>query len=178
MQVWDLKSSDTSVHISHQPTYTLHPSVPVRRVLWRPEFPTEIAVVSNEDFGGGSGAELLASPRLQAATPSFINASASLIELTKDKDPKGNGTVGDAVEIWDVRRGWIAKWTVEASASEGSVTGKTLNRGELHYWELPCTQMPFSATRMHFGSNMHLEHLLKSTCVGLYALLTQFRAWP
>ncbi|KAG1883918.1 hypothetical protein F4604DRAFT_1648655 [Suillus subluteus] len=116
-QVWDLATSGTSVHIAHQPTYTLHPSFPVRRVLWRPEFPSEIALVSNEDFGGGSGSELLASPRLQSATPAFINASNS---VTKDKDPKGNGA--DTVEIWDVRRGWIAKWTVEASSSEGGVT--------------------------------------------------------
>ncbi|KAG2341601.1 hypothetical protein BDR05DRAFT_888115 [Suillus weaverae] len=116
-QVWDLATSGTSVHIAHQPTYILHPSFPVRRVLWRPEFPSEIAIVSNEDFGGGSGNELLASPRLQSATPAFINASNS---VTKDKDPKGNGA--DAVEIWDVRRGWIAKWTVEASSSEGGVT--------------------------------------------------------
>jgi WD40 repeat protein len=126
VQVWDLNTSGTSVHIAHQPTYTLHPSFPVRRVLWRPEFPTEIAVVSNGDFGGSS-TELLASPRLQSATPSFINSSASLTELTKDKDSKGNGAVGDVLEIWDVRRSWIAKWTVEASASECGVTGRFLN---------------------------------------------------
>lgn len=117
VKVWDLATSGTSVHIAHQPTYTLHSSFPVRRVLWRPEFPSEIALVSNEDFGGGSGSELLASPRLQSATPAFINASSS---VTKDKDPKSNGA--DAVEIWDVRRGWIAKWTVEVSMSEGGVT--------------------------------------------------------
>jgi len=122
-QVWDLNTSGTSVHIAHQPTYTLHPSFPVRRVLWRPEFPAEIAVVSNGDFGGGSNTELLASPRLQSTTPSFINASTSLTEFTKEKDSKGTGAVGDVVEIWDVRRSWIAKWTVEASASECGVTG-------------------------------------------------------
>jgi hypothetical protein len=31
---------------------------------------------------------------------------------------------GDVVEIWDVRRGWIAKWSVTGSAVEGGVTGK------------------------------------------------------
>lgn len=30
---------------------------------------------------------------------------------------------GDAVEIWDVRRGWIAKWRVTGSANEGGATG-------------------------------------------------------
>ncbi|KAG5220604.1 WD40 repeat protein [Salix suchowensis] len=29
---------------------------------------------------------------------------------------------GDPIEIWDVRRGWIAKWSVNGSASEGGVT--------------------------------------------------------
>ncbi|KAG1739394.1 uncharacterized protein EDB91DRAFT_1134938 [Suillus paluster] len=121
VKVWDLTTSGTSAHIAHQPTYTLHPSFPVRRVLWRPEYPSELAIVSNEDFGGGT--ELLASPRLQSATPAFISASSSVTDATKDKDSKGNGA--DAVEIWDVRRGWIAKWTVEASASEGGVTDAT-----------------------------------------------------
>ncbi|KAG0696924.1 hypothetical protein DFH29DRAFT_812461 [Suillus ampliporus] len=119
--VWDLTTSGTSAHIAHQPTYTLHPSFPVRRVLWRPEFPSEIALVSNEDFGGGT--ELLASPRLQSAIPAFISATTSVTDATKDKDSKSNGA--DTVEIWDVRRGWIAKWTVEASASEGGVTDAT-----------------------------------------------------
>ena len=31
--------------------------------------------------------------------------------------------MGDPVEIWDVRRGYIAKWTVRGSAAEGGVTG-------------------------------------------------------
>jgi hypothetical protein len=31
---------------------------------------------------------------------------------------------GDAVEIWDVRRGWIAKWAVGGSAAEGGVAGE------------------------------------------------------
>jgi hypothetical protein len=34
----------------------------------------------------------------------------------------GNGR-GDAVEIWDVRKGWIAKWAVGGSAVEGGVAG-------------------------------------------------------
>lgn len=31
--------------------------------------------------------------------------------------------VGDAIEIWDVRRGWLAKWSVTGSSMEGGVTG-------------------------------------------------------
>jgi hypothetical protein len=33
-----------------------------------------------------------------------------------------NGT-GDSVEIWDVRRQYIAKWLLNNSAVEGGVTG-------------------------------------------------------
>jgi hypothetical protein len=38
---------------------------------------------------------------------------------------KGKGFSGDAVKIWDVRRGWIAKWAVGESAIEGGVAGET-----------------------------------------------------
>ena len=31
---------------------------------------------------------------------------------------------GDAVEIWDMRKGWIAKWAVGGSAGEGGVAGE------------------------------------------------------
>jgi hypothetical protein len=37
--------------------------------------------------------------------------------------PLRNGGRGDAIEIWDVRRGWIPKWAVGGSAIEGGVTG-------------------------------------------------------
>ncbi|KAF9220562.1 hypothetical protein BS17DRAFT_787288 [Gyrodon lividus] len=120
VKVWDLPESSTSSHIAHKPTYILHPSYPVRRVLWRPEYPCELALVSNAEFGGGSGAELLASPRMQNSVPAFISAAAPVLEI-KDKEGRA-GLGGDAVEIWDVRRGWIAKWTVDASISEGGVT--------------------------------------------------------
>jgi hypothetical protein len=31
---------------------------------------------------------------------------------------------GDAVEIWDVKKGWIVKWVVGGSNVEGGVAGK------------------------------------------------------
>ena len=31
---------------------------------------------------------------------------------------------GDPVEIWDVRRGYLAKWVLPGSSIEGGVTGK------------------------------------------------------
>ena len=31
--------------------------------------------------------------------------------------------VGGAIEIWDVKRGWIAKWAIGNSTSEGRIAG-------------------------------------------------------
>lgn len=38
---------------------------------------------------------------------------------------KGEMDLGreDTVEIWDVRRGWIAKWAIGNSTSEGGIAG-------------------------------------------------------
>ena len=36
---------------------------------------------------------------------------------------RGEGSGSDPVEIWDVRRGYVAKWVVSGSAIEGGVTG-------------------------------------------------------
>ena len=105
----------------NKPAYVLHPSYPVRRVLWRPDYPCELALVSNAEFSGGSGAELLASPRMQNATSCFLSTVAPASEA-KDAEKK-SGSVGETVEIWDVRRGWIAKWTVDTSVCDGGVTG-------------------------------------------------------
>lgn len=43
--------------------------------------------------------------------------------VTPNKSGGGDMGVGDAVEIWDVRRGWIAKWSVTGSTVDGGVTG-------------------------------------------------------
>ena len=120
-QVWAPPGSSTLSHIVNKPTYVLHPSYPVRRVLWRHGYPCELALVSNAEFSGASGAELMANPRIQNVTPSFL-ASAVPASKPKDTDSK-SGLVGDAVEIWDVRRGWVAKWTTDTSLSDGGVTG-------------------------------------------------------
>jgi hypothetical protein len=105
-QVWDASLA----HIPHKPTYTLHPSFPVRRVLWRPEYECELAIVSNHEYGANSGAA--------------GDVSADLLDV----GVRGEGGLargrGDAVEIWDVRRGWIAKWAVGGSAMEGGVAGE------------------------------------------------------
>ena len=48
-------------------------------------------------------------------------------KLPTVSEPKASG-VGDSVEIWDVRRGWIAKWSVTGSAGEGGVSGRAMFR--------------------------------------------------
>ncbi|GAW01415.1 wd repeat-containing protein 24 [Lentinula edodes] len=152
-----------SSHMPHKPTYTLHPSFQVRRVLWRPSHECEIAVISNGEFSSGSNPEMGSNatptvlpntPGVPVRTPSTRNVQGGQGILTKKGtgfglgldmsgneglrskngiggfavtgSPKGSsqidGGVGDVTEIWDVRRGWIAKWHVNGSAAEGGST--------------------------------------------------------
>ncbi|KAJ7509976.1 hypothetical protein B0H11DRAFT_1168825 [Mycena galericulata] len=148
VKIWDLSQPNSSVsnanipagHIPHKPTYTLHPSFPVRRVVWRPGYECEVAVVSNAnaEFGSGNFSEL-AGPTTGPTYASALGSStarAGVGPMTTNllagsgaggasKEGRDRGAVsgiGDAVEIWDARRGWIAKWTVRGSAIEGGVT--------------------------------------------------------
>jgi WD repeat-containing protein 24 len=145
-QVWDLTAPGTGSHIPHRPTYILHPSFAVRRVVWRPEFECEIALVSSTEFGTSSSDPPQASPGSNTSVSltragsssgldSVFRGSSSLdnIYATKGKlniptvpEPKAS-RVGDSVEIWDVRRGWIAKWSVTGSAGEGGVSGRAVS---------------------------------------------------
>jgi len=55
----------------------------------------------------------------------FIRGSISL-DIGKEKISSltsADTTVGDVIEIWDVRRGWIAKWSVSGTGGEYGVTG-------------------------------------------------------
>ncbi|KAE9395915.1 hypothetical protein BT96DRAFT_966607 [Gymnopus androsaceus JB14] len=156
VKVWDLTSvtNSKSSHMPHKPTYTMHPSFPVRRVLWRPSHECEVAIISNGDFGSGSNHDM-STPGLPTSAPGAITRTSSMRSvhagqgmLTKigtglglgldllgsSKDgrttPKtssessspSNSGVGDAAEIWDVRRGWLPKWKITGSAIEGGST--------------------------------------------------------
>lgn len=55
-----------------------------------------------------------------------IYATKDKLNLPTVSEPKASG-VGDSVEIWDVRRGWIAKWSVTGSAGEGGVSGTAMS---------------------------------------------------
>lgn len=112
VKVWDLTGDN--VHIPHKPTYTLRSAYPVRRIAWRPGYECEIAIVSNNDY----------STHTLDAPGSSLSSGIGL-DATKAVDPLKDkvSSSGDAIEIWDVRRGWIAKWRVSGSASDGGATG-------------------------------------------------------
>ena len=122
----------------HRPAYTLHTPFPVRRVLSRPGYECEVAIISNGDFGigGDFGHGALSG----GSTPSSIGLSTAIGSPRLPTTHLDRGTDGsrtpdersrsvapndgsDPVEIWDVRRGHIAKWVVSGSAMDGGVTG-------------------------------------------------------
>ncbi|KAI0929589.1 hypothetical protein AcV7_005082 [Taiwanofungus camphoratus] len=141
VKVWDLTVPTTRSHISHTPTYTLHTAFPVRRVLWRPGYECELAVVSNADFGTTSNTDALSAVS-NVTTASNAGVVAGLVSAISSPRigtvPIGAGEDGpgmegrapsvardggsDPIEIWDVRRGYIAKWVVNKSAVEGGIT--------------------------------------------------------
>lgn len=156
VKVWDLTSvtNTKSSHMPHTPTYTLHPSFPVRRVLWRPSHECEIAVISNGDFSAGNNPDTTPGPSPPVSSPAGVTRTSSMRSIQgsqgvlskigaglgigldlpgkarNSKDGRREGSLksplsnnGDAAEIWDVRRSWIAKWSVIGSSIEGGVTG-------------------------------------------------------
>jgi hypothetical protein len=108
VKVWDL----TGPHFERTPAYTLTTQFPIRRIRWRPGYECEIAVASNADIGC-------------AVSDLSDSGVAEDVDLEKPEVaiPKRRADMGYAVEIWDVRRGYIAKWLVGGSAIEGGVTG-------------------------------------------------------
>lgn len=99
--------------------------------------------MSNAELGTGSNPDMSQPPALAGTVErgnrglglDLGGRDASQNGVNKDngsglasgfKSPKASNVVvgmGDAIEIWDVRRGWIAKWSVTGSAIEGGVTG-------------------------------------------------------
>lgn len=124
----------------NKPTYTLHTSYPIRRILWRPGFECELAVVSHADFTVSSHVDHLHSVPSSSALSSGIQSRVSSglgldsvlkglgeLKLTPKETksvPNHSKPVLDAVEIWDVRRSWIPKWSVTGTSVEGGVTGE------------------------------------------------------
>jgi hypothetical protein len=69
--------------------------------------------------GSGVGLDTLLRPDNYYAGKDKLSVPA----VTETKVPPALNSIGDSVEIWDVRRGWLAKWSVNKSAVEGGVTG-------------------------------------------------------
>jgi WD40 repeat protein len=117
VKIWDLSILDST--FPHRPTYTIHPAFPVRRVHWRPDYGCELAIISNAEFSAGPNQDLTAEGIERTGRDSVANTNLAC------------SSVGDAVEIWDVRRAWIAKWKVSdvsESVLGGCVTGVYLLR--------------------------------------------------
>ncbi len=136
-------SAANQSHGSKHPSYTLHASFPVRRVVWRPGHETELAIASNNETTfsnfssssstgsshgkeGSEGASASSSSPTSSgfmdSTRSNASACGSDIVPTSSSDSRS----GDTVEVWDVRRSWLAKWTIHNNNQEGGVTGALL----------------------------------------------------
>ncbi|EAU84127.2 hypothetical protein CC1G_08668 [Coprinopsis cinerea okayama7 len=141
VKVWDLTAPHANAHISNKPTYTLHPSFPVRRVSWRPGYECELAVASNEELSAPPiESQASASSGLSSGLLSRVGSGLGLdamflknlgtdiqhlsnIPMSRDDRLQPYTTPpGDTIEIWDVRREWIAKWSVNGSSLEGSIS--------------------------------------------------------
>ena len=87
-----------------------------------------VAVVSNDEFGEVNGSD-------------FSDAGGR-------GGSRGAGMVsrkgrGDAVEIWDVRRGWITKWAVGGLAGEGGIGERSLPYSLSPFIHLICSNIAF-----------------------------------
>lgn len=91
--------------------------------------------MSNAEFGNGSLSDLSGGNLNAGGGTGGLTRPSSGIGLdtlanggkgkdTKSPSPSPSG--GNTVEIWDVRRGWLAKWSV-CGSSEGGVTGSSFH---------------------------------------------------
>jgi hypothetical protein len=108
-QVWHIPAGAS---IAREPAYTLSPAYPVRRALWRSGAgrATELAMISAVELPApASGGTLANSPPAR----SVLGASSA-------------APAQDVVELWDVRRGAVAKWVLSADAAHGGLSGMSL----------------------------------------------------
>ncbi|KAF5368038.1 hypothetical protein D9758_004483 [Tetrapyrgos nigripes] len=127
VKVWDLTaltSNAPSQHIPHKPAYVLHPSFPILGLgvmqIWVHSIasapPTQAQSMLNRR-GSGLGLEISGEREPRARSSGNITPT-----ITKNTSAPSTSGAGDPVEIWDVRRSWIAKWTVPGSAVDGGCT--------------------------------------------------------
>jgi len=151
LQVWDLSAcvdnGGRTNRMPSKPTYTLHTSYRIRRVAWRPESQTEIAVAPDAPSSSvistsisSTGAYSDNSPSSMASImhtspQSATNSSPRSAGSSQDGSQRTNSLHSanplranmDELEIWDVRRSWVSKWTVEGSSVEGGISGECTN---------------------------------------------------
>ena len=112
-----------------------------------------MAIVSNADLGAGGdfghgalsgGGSTSSSAGLTPGMPTMIPSPRLTLAHLGGPSGNGDGTRtpdersrsvasadgSDPVEIWDVRRGYIAKWVVNGSIVDGGVTGKLPSAAE------------------------------------------------
>ena len=121
--------------------YTLHTPYPVRRVCWRPGHETEVAVAYDRgfSFGAESAKSTVERPGLSGLRTPSNSPVISHMSLAHSRGASMTdnevscsaqnlidaklSTLADAIQIWDVRQAWIAKWSVKGSSVENGVTG-------------------------------------------------------
>ncbi|KAJ3786355.1 hypothetical protein GGU10DRAFT_427441 [Lentinula aff. detonsa] len=79
-------------------------------------------VLNRIGAGFGLGLEVLGSGDHHEAARNKNERVGTVVTQSPKRPASSDGGVGDAAEIWDVRRGWIAKWHVNGSAAEGGST--------------------------------------------------------
>ncbi|KAI5115697.1 hypothetical protein M0805_002561 [Coniferiporia weirii] len=148
VKVWDFsEGSSSTLHSStRKPDYVLHTAYPVRKVVWRPGYETELAIASNNESGFSLSSKSV--PSASVTVPNFLNKEVAETVTGQTNSGSGDGVSlsatlggsekamssaarnatsksGDMIEIWDVRRAWIAKWTIDNSSCEGGVSDMT-----------------------------------------------------
>jgi hypothetical protein len=87
--------------------------------MWHPEYPCELAVVSNMEFAA-----------TDLGQNTNLNVGADMTDImggdvgrggVEDNTHLGQTLICDSVQIWDVRRAWIPKWSL--TGSKDGVTG-------------------------------------------------------
>lgn len=173
-QVWDITVPSGGNHISRKPVYTLHTSFPVRRVAWRPNYECELAVTSYLE--GSANSQPNPALDLSTAGPPASPRISNLVppEVVQSEQNRAlYSRLGDPVEVWDVRRGYIAKWSVPGSSVEGGVTGWTFT----HFMESAAKRIAYqishSRIRILCGLSISLERSHSSISERLSNLLRQ-----
>lgn len=96
-KIWQIEQT----RISLKPLHTLHAGYPIGKIGWRPSFETEIVVLPYHSGASGK--------------PSS-SKSTTVSEASERFAP----------QIWDVRNGWLAKWSMPPI--DGPATGESLSQ--------------------------------------------------